>query len=183
MECCNNEGEMMHGASMGPTAMWSDSDDGSAPSEGTGNNFKASHFNNRNPLQDFQEPDIVQSNGRHVFAVCGDEILELDATMSTLLRRTVLPVDCYRYQNIHSMLLVDEHLVVIVMVYSLCLSPTVGSSSATAAPNDQPILRTDDKTRIIMYAIDTMEIETVYGGYIDSPALVRISTWSHTHIS
>jgi Beta propeller domain len=171
-----NKGDgMMYTAFKGPSDMSSNSGDGAAPSEG---NFRATCFDTDNSLQDVQEPDIVQSNGQQVFVVYGSEILELDATTSTLMRRTLLPVDCY--QHIQAMLLVGDRLLVIAAVHS-----TVGSSTMTAATNNQPIVSLDDKIRIVMYAIDTMEIvsdESVRGGYIDSRAIgpnVHLVTSTH----
>jgi Beta propeller domain len=134
---------------------------------------KESSFGTNNQVKGVEEPDIVQSNGEVVFAVYGSEIIELDAATSTITRRTKVPVDCY--QTVNAMLLVGDRLVVITNVNSWCSSSNpVESTVATTPPEDQPIVSSDSKTRMLMYNTDTMEIvsdETVRGWYMDSRAI------------
>jgi Beta propeller domain len=124
-----------------------------------------------------EEADIVQSNGVQVFAVYGSEILELDASTSTLTRRIQVPPSGDCKDPINAMLLVGERLVVILSKYSYCANGPISdvmTTPATLPPEEMPIISTNDGTRVVIFDTTTgaaLSDEVIRGYYANSRAI------------
>lgn len=118
-------------------------------------------FGTNNQVEGVEEADVVQSNGEQVFVSYGKEVVVLEADNVTVTSRRELPVheNCTN-NNIASMLLIDDRLVVI--------------TTGWCDTDSTTIVRGRQITQALVYDIEDMSLlstESLQGIYVSARAI------------
>lgn len=151
----------------------------SSPDADTGSSTGENSFGTNNQFDGVDEADLVKSNGQHVFAVYGSEVVVIDAEAPTdgniqLLSRTQIPTDdengidfcasfnetdCYEKAYHYWWGQSSNIQIASLMIYEDVIA-VIASSSATLRDSD-PVLQNGGHTRIFVYDISSIPTDGV----------------------